>query len=76
VTDRVAEEQREEDPVTYQAGEPLIFSSYTRPSTGLIYMQARYYEPETGRFYAVGPAAVWLRIAAHRAEQSVDVLCE
>ncbi|MFQ5411595.1 MAG: hypothetical protein ACE5EC_04835 [Phycisphaerae bacterium] len=35
VTDHVAEDQREEDPVTYQAGEPLIFSSYTRPSTGL-----------------------------------------
>ncbi len=45
ITDRVAEEQREH-------GNPdeLRHSAYTRPSTGLVYMQARYYEPQTGRF--------------------------
>ncbi len=45
ITDRVAEEQRDH-------GNPdeLRHSAYTKPSTGLIYMQARYYEPQTGRF--------------------------
>lgn len=36
VTDRVAEDLRPENPITGEAAESRIFSSYTRPSTGRI----------------------------------------
>ena len=44
ITDRVAEDMPDTEENT------LRWSAYTRPSTGLVYMQNRYYEPETGRF--------------------------
>jgi len=49
ITDRVAEDMPDTEENT------LRWSAYTRPSTGLIYMQARYYEPETGRFTQADP---------------------
>jgi len=49
ITDRVAEDMPDTEENTVR------WSAYTRPSTGLVYMQARYYEPETGRFTQSDP---------------------
>ncbi len=43
------------DPEIIPENDELRWPAYTRPSTGLIYMQARYYEPETGRFTQADP---------------------
>jgi len=51
ITDRVAEDMPDTEENT------LRWSAYTRPSTGLVYMQNRYYEPETGRFTQADPVA-------------------
>ena len=32
-----------------------MHNAYTRPSTGLVYMQARYYDPQIGRFTQLDP---------------------
>jgi len=58
ITDRATHDM--EDTETWETR----WSAYTRPSTGLIYMGARYYEPETGRFtqadpVAYGPEMMW-----------------
>ena len=47
-----------QSPATY------LYAADTQPSTGLIYMQARYYDPQVGRFTQTdplpyGPEAMW-----------------
>jgi len=58
ITDRVTHDM--EDTETWETR----WSAYTRPSTGLTYMQNRYYEPDTGRFTQAdpmpyGPEMMW-----------------
>lgn len=45
----------DEDPNDAIDPPSLRWSALQRPSTGLVYMQARYYEPETGRFTQSDP---------------------
>ena len=59
ITDRAAEDMPDTEENT------LRWSAYTRPSTGLIYMQARYYEPETGRFTQADPMPYGLETFAY-----------
>jgi len=49
ITDRVTEDVQDSEDLD------IRWSAYTRPSTGLVYMQNRYYEPETGRFTQADP---------------------
>ena len=56
VTDRVLEDMQ--DSATHE----LRWSAYTRPSTGLVYMQARYYDPETGRFTQHDPVPYGMEV--------------
>lgn len=46
----------------YDAGEPkdpvLVDEAFTRVSCGLVYMQARFYDPATGRFTQKDPQVI------------------
>jgi RHS repeat-associated protein len=57
ITDRVTQDMQDSE-----TGE-MRWSAYTRPSTGLIYMGARYYEPETGRFTQPDPVPYGVEMA-------------
>jgi len=57
ITDRVTQDMQ--DTETWG----LRWSAYTRPSTGLIYMQNRYYEPETGRFTQPDPVPYGMEVS-------------